>query len=82
MLGDVLETYSPRRLYQKAWFGNYGNINSKSIPHFRHANLCNVLYGDFHAAAIKPEQLEDEVVPFSEWTYYDNNRNMFGRYIP
>lgn len=48
---------------------NYTNLGN-GLPHFRHNDSMNILYGDGHVATIKPSALADSRRAQTGWTYY------------
>ena len=49
------------------------------LPHFRHANACNILYGDGHVQAITVNGLKDSMRANNGWTYFDASNTTKGK---
>lgn len=58
--GTVLQSYSLDQ-------NNYGQM-AVGLPHFRHNNTANILYGDCRVDAVFSAELADSVRPVTGWT--------------
>ena len=74
-----------RANFQKQGYRLDDNNNvqgATGLPHFRHQQRCNILYGDIHVKAIVDSELNDSVKPHAYWTWVTEGLFMEGKYVP
>ena len=85
-IGDTLWKSSPSLMIttrgQHPYLDDNNNANGASgLPHFRHNDSMNILYGDGHVGTVKPTGLADSLTVQASWTYYRGFAVKSGKYL-